>query len=132
MQISIKDSELQVFAATLYAEARWEPVEGQIWVAWVIKNKSRLNRRKHWGGNSIKAVCLTPFEFECWNCGTIRINDMSAYRQAEDIARRVMGSSHDPTGGCDYYNNPMKEGYPNWTRTVTLVTSIGEHNFYRS
>lgn len=39
--------------------------------------------------------------------------------------------SQDPTGGCDHYNNPDKEGYPEWTVNVVRVRKIGKYQFYR-
>ncbi|CAF1088066.1 unnamed protein product [Brachionus calyciflorus] len=57
MIVTRSSNELEVFATTIYAEARGEPVMGQIWVAWVIKNRARQNRQ-YWGGNTIKNVCL--------------------------------------------------------------------------
>ena len=50
-EVSRTDTELNIFAATIYAEARGEPEEGQIWVAWVIKNRANLNK-SYWGGSS--------------------------------------------------------------------------------
>ncbi|KAE9547607.1 hypothetical protein FO519_009181 [Halicephalobus sp. NKZ332] len=126
-------SEREVFAKTVYAEARGEPIEGQEWVAWVIKNRAKMDR-SYWGGSSIKAVCLHPGQFECWKgVNDIGINEPRVY---EDIRRLTDGiydapPHSDPTGEADHYNNPDKEGYPSWTKNCTPVKEIGDHVFYK-
>ena len=57
--------EKEVFAKTIYAEARGESREGQEWVAWVMKNRAHQNRPE-WGGNSIKGVCQAPRKKIFW------------------------------------------------------------------
>ncbi|CAF3873941.1 unnamed protein product [Rotaria sp. Silwood1] len=126
-------SEREVFRKTIYAEARGEPLEGQQWVAWVIKNRARLNR-SYWGGSSIKGVCLHPQQFECWNGRSdIEINEAEAYANISQWADRIFDadSSQDPTGGADHYNNPDKEGYPPWTQNCQKLRKIEHHQFYK-
>ena len=53
---------LDVFALTIYGEARNQPVEGRIAVANVIRNRVRTS---HWGAG-YDAVCLAPHQFSCW------------------------------------------------------------------
>ncbi|CAF0855738.1 unnamed protein product [Brachionus calyciflorus] len=124
MIVTRSSNELEVFAATIYAEARGEPVMGQIWVAWVIKNRARQNRQ-YWGGNTIKNVCLHNGQFECWN--GINSIDMSEETRARDlaiqIAQQVINANHDETNGCDHYNNPRKEGYPPWTNNCEIINN---------
>jgi len=126
-------SEIDVFKKTLYAEARGEPEEGIVWVAWVIKNRAAMNR-SYWGGNTIKAVCLHPQQFECWNAGDFPITDGQGYAKVSKIADNVYGNpmNQDPTGGADHYNNPTKEGFPAWTNNCIKLRKIGEHQFYKS
>uniref|UniRef100_A0A336MH48 CSON001617 protein n=1 Tax=Culicoides sonorensis TaxID=179676 RepID=A0A336MH48_CULSO len=108
--------ELDVFAKTVYAEARGEPEEGQRWVAWVIKNRADM-KRDYWG-YTIKEVCLKPGQFECWNGVTdIPIHEPGVYQSIHQLCSKIYygQESVDPTGRCDHYNNPAKEGYPPWT-----------------
>jgi N-acetylmuramoyl-L-alanine amidase len=122
-----------VFKKTIYAEARGEPYEGQQWVAWVIKNRARMNRA-YWGGDSTKGVCLQPGQFECWNGRSdIEINEPEVYDQISQWADGVFDAdaSQDPTNGTDHYNNPDKEGYPSWTQNCQQVRKIGNHQFYK-
>ena len=133
-EVSKDDTELNIFAATIYAEARGEPIKGQMWVAWVIKNRAHLNR-SYWGGSAIKDVCLQSGQFECWNnLNSIFIDDMDSFNRILSIADQVRKSNikDDPTNGCDHYNNPKKEDRPNWTRNCTLEEVIHNHHFYKS
>lgn len=126
-------SELEIFAKTVYAEARGECEEGQLWVAWVIKNRAAKNR-DYWGGNTIRGVCLHSNQFECWNgCSDIQIHEPQIYKRIYGMCERVARAplSQDPTGGCDHYNNPDDEGYPPWTNNVVKVRKIEKHQFYR-
>ncbi|CAL8108155.1 unnamed protein product [Orchesella dallaii] len=116
----------EILSKTIYAEARGEPLEGQRWVGHVIMNRAEMR------GMSIADVCLQPSQFECWNNrDDIKIKDRHSYSVAKEVASEVMNRRRDPTGGCDHYNNPDKEGYPGWTRRVTFVRKIGNHNFYK-
>lgn len=126
-------SQIEVFAKTIYAEARGEPEEGQQWVGWVIKNRARADR-SYWGGNSIKSVCLHPYQFECWNgVNDIPIHEPEVYQRIYRLAAEISGApySDDPTNGADHYNNPSKEGYPGWTNNCDRSRKIGEHQFYK-
>lgn len=53
-------SDLEVLTLTIHGEARGEPIEGQIAVACVIRN--RVNKL-----NTFKGICLAPKQFSCWN-----------------------------------------------------------------
>jgi len=56
---NLTDSE--VLFLTLFGEARGEPVEGQIAVANVVLNRTRIRNM------SIRDICLQPKQFSCWN-----------------------------------------------------------------
>ena len=131
MSVNKNASELDIFAATIYAEARGESHEGQKWVAWVIKNRANKNR-SYWGGKTIKDVCLHRMQFECWNAkDAITIKEPAAFDIAKKIAIEVMNSDQDPTGGSDHYINP-KGGIPKWTANLKFVADIQNHRFYKS
>jgi N-acetylmuramoyl-L-alanine amidase len=125
--------EKEVFAKTLYAEARGESEEGQKWVAWVIKNRARMNRT-YWGGSSIKDVCLFKNQFECWNNKSdIEIKEPQVYERIRRLTDKIYDAPHgdDPTGGTDHYHNPDKEGHQPWVDNCKLVRRIGNHVFYK-
>ena len=58
--------DMWIFAKTIWAEARGEPLEGQIAVANVILNRARQGG---WWGDDIAEVCCKPKQFSCWNGG---------------------------------------------------------------
>ena len=54
---------LRAMAATVWGEARGEPFEGKVAVAWVIINRSR---KPGWWGEDIRSVCSARWQFSCW------------------------------------------------------------------
>ena len=55
--------DLDLLTATIYGEARGEPIEGKVAVGWVIKNRTLDGR---WSDN-FKNVILQKKQFSCWN-----------------------------------------------------------------
>ena len=106
-------NEFDVFCKTIYAEARGEPLEGQQWVAWVIKNRAGQTEQRLTGvGHTIRGVCLgikinskpgTVYRLD------IAINEPGVYNEIRRWARQIYDApaSADPTGGADHYNNPI-------------------------
>ena len=127
MSVSRYGDEESVFIATLYAEARGEPDEGIQWVAWVIKNRSRIRNL------SIKDVCLERDQFECWSGkNSIEISETGAFEKCKRKGLQVLESNYDPTGGCDHYNNANIETKLDSRFNVAHVQTISNHTFYRS
>lgn len=113
-------SDFNAFWLTLEAEAGGEPIEGQVAVASVIRN--RVGKRF---GDSYKAVCLAPKQFSCWNPGDdanhvrlmalarfvigdhaerTTIPDDALRRQLKYLAQGIMNFDLlDSTNGCDHY-----------------------------
>lgn len=59
--------ELSPFEAlwlTIVGEARGEPIEGQIAVGWVIKNRQLHNPNRY---RDYRDVCFEHLQFSCWN-----------------------------------------------------------------
>src|SRR5262245_37669606 len=54
-------SDLELLILTIIGEARGEPIEGQVGVACVIRNRVLTYNR------SYSAICLAPKQFSCWN-----------------------------------------------------------------
>jgi N-acetylmuramoyl-L-alanine amidase len=52
----------QILTITLYGETRGEPIEGQVAVGCVIRNRVQTGK---WG-SSYATVCLAPWQFSCW------------------------------------------------------------------
>ena len=98
---------VRAMSATIWGEARGEPFEGRVAVAWVIINRSRM---PGWSGEDIRfSVCSARWQFSCWfdaQAERVRFVDERNEKLAAclDVAKRVMaGEIADPTGGADHY-----------------------------
>ena len=114
------ESEVQLLASIISAEARGEPYEGQVAVGAVI-----MNRIAHPSfPNTLSGVIYQNGAFSCLYDGGINaaVAD-SAYRAAREA---INGS--DPTGGAIYYYNPAKTTNQ-WIWSRQVVAVIGAHRF---
>ena len=138
-------SEEDVFARTLWGEARGEPREGRIAVACVILNRvaraqdhRRRKGTRFWWGETAKEVCLKPFQFSCWLAADPNLPKMLAVTDADKdfaaclaIARDALaGRLVDTTGGATHYINPRLVD-PSWAKSMIETTRIGRHAFFR-
>ena len=117
---NVSDSDYQLLARIISAEARGEPYIGQVAVGAVV-----LNRVEHPSfPDTIAGVVYQPGAFSAINDGQIDqpIAD-SAYRAAKEA---LNGS--DPSGGAIYYYNPDKTSNK-WIRTRPVIKRIGQHLF---
>ena len=117
---SISDSDLNLLARVISAEARGEPYTGQVAVGAVI-----LNRVEHPSfPNTISGVVYEQGAFTCMVDGQIDepVAD-SAYQAARDALNGA-----DPTGGAIYYFNPATATSA-WIWSRPLITVIGNHRF---
>lgn len=114
------NSDYQLLARIISAEARGEPYTGQVAVGAVV-----LNRVEHPSfPDSVSGVVYQPGAFTAITDG--QINEPiaeSAYRAAKEA---LNGS--DPSGGAIYYFNPAKTSNK-WMRTRPVITTIGSHLF---
>lgn len=133
-----------VLSLTVWGEARGEPVEGQVAVAWVIKN--RAAKRKQ----TIQKVCLAPWQFSCWWEDSANAT-MLAARAETMLSGHIMpeprwlallqrchqvlvGAIPDPTGGADHYLTTTLyrgEDAPTWAGAMPVVATIGRHTFLK-
>ncbi len=121
-------------ALTILGEARGEPIEGQIAVAWVIRNRVEHG----WRGTDYKSVVLAPKQFSCWNKGDPNLALLQAIKGAPKefmgalgIMLAVYGDKlPDPTrGAVSYYNPAIVE--PSWAPSMIVTAAIGRHRFLR-
>lgn len=114
------ESDVNLLARIISAEARGEPYIGQVAVGAVI-----MNRIAHPSfPNTLSGVIYQPGAFSCLTDGGVNaaVAD-SAYRAARDV---IDGT--DPTGGAIYYYNPKKTSNA-WMHSRPVLTVIGEHRF---
>ena len=130
--------EYDIVKKTVYAEARGEPLKGQKWVVWVIRNRADANK-SYWGGDRLDEVCKHPRQFECWDGKSdIPIHEKEAYDSIDKWLPDVLKTdkSQDPTDGSDHYHNPSTPGEweksEEWRKNCVETEKIGKHQFYRS
>ena len=121
--------DLWILAKTIWAEARGEPLEGQIAVANVILNRARQGG---WWGDDIAEVCCKPKQFSCWNKGDPNRARMDGLElQDRAFARAVSVASGawagDTTGGATHYHTTAIA--PSWAAGHEPSARIGNHVF---
>lgn len=126
--------DLEILARTIVGEARGEPFEGQVAVAWVVRNRSAFPVRF---GAGISGVCLKPLQFSCWNrtdpsfhrVVTAALPD-PVYAKALAAAALVLtGEVMDPTHGADHYIATSIKP-PSWAKSMKVTATIGRHIFF--
>jgi|GEM_PF-625966 len=119
-RISIDETELDLLARVVHAEAKGEPYEGKVAVAAVI-----INRVQHPAfPNTISGVVYEPLAFQVVANGTInQPADAEAVQAAHDAL-----AGFDPTGGALYFYNPAKTANA-WIRSRPATKTIGKHVF---
>lgn len=139
-------TDVLTLARTLWGEARGEPLDGQIAVAWVIRNRAQ---RPAFAGvlagraGAVMHCCLAPWQFSCWNDSDPNRAKLLVLR--EDQCRGQMGVASnvldglvaDPTGGADHYHTIARPAWatpwpPDWAATMPETARFGGHVFYSS
>ncbi len=113
-------SNLNLLARIISAEARGEPYSGQVAVGAVV-----LNRVEHPSfPDTIAGVIYQKGAFTALTDGQFNQPvQESAYRAARDAL-----NGWDPVGGAIYYYNP-RTATNQWIRKRPVVTTIGKHTF---
>ena len=116
----VSNSDYNLLARIISAEARGEPYIGQVAVGAVI-----LNRVEHPSfPDSVAGVIYQPGAFTAVTDGQIYASVLdSAYRAAKDCL-----NGWDPSGGAIYYYNPAKTSNQ-WMKSRPVITVIGDHIF---
>lgn len=111
-------SDVDLLARIITAEARGEPLEGQLAIAWVALNRAS---RPGWWGTTLREVLQKPEQFA---------PPMPHTETAFAIAQlAVAGLTVDPTQGSDHFHSGPP---PSWAAGMEFVKRIGGHFFYRS
>lgn len=117
---SSSNSDLNLLARVISAEARGEKYTGQVAVGAVI-----LNRVAHSSfPDTVSGVVYQSGAFDCMYDGQIneKVAD-SAYKAAQDAI-----NGWDPSGGAIYYYNP-KTAKSSWIKKRPVILTIGNHVF---
>ena len=83
-------NDIIIMAKTIWGEARGEDYQGQVAVGWVIRNRCEEGG---WFGNSIREVCLKPYQFECWNSDNCNKAQMDRLTENSSALRGMMAIS---------------------------------------
>lgn len=114
--------DLTLLARIIHAEARGEPVEGQVAVGAVLLNRVKNSRFP----NDLWSNIFKSGEFCTVRDGQIWLEpDAAAYRAA-----RLALSGWDPTYGAIYFYNPTHTT-SRWIWSRPVTTRIGRHVFAR-
>ncbi|MSP43380.1 MAG: cell wall hydrolase [Alphaproteobacteria bacterium] len=137
--------DMETLARSLWGEARGENEDGQVAVAWVMRNRVRAARdfiarqgRAHplFGDGTLVGACRAPRQVSAWNPGdpnAVKLAqigfDDAAYCRAFAIGAQVWGGLiSDPTGGTTHYHRHDIE--PVWAKSMKPTALIGAHMFY--
>ena len=128
---------IDVLARTIFGEARGEPFDGQVAVAWSIKNRAD-KPGPDWWGDSITEVCLKARQYSAWNPNDPNRKKLEVasvgnphFLRARGIACLVLnGDLPDPTGGATHYYADYIPA-PKWAKGRTPTVKIGVHKFFK-
>jgi len=131
-----KFSDQEVLARTLWGENRGGGTKGMTSVANVIMN--RVHSGITWWGNSVRSVCLKPYQFSCWlasdpnRAKLLSVTDEDpAYREALFLAAEaIAGTLPDITGGATSYFAISMPKPPHWSVGMTPTAEIAGQRFY--
>lgn len=119
---SANNSDLNLLAHLIYAEARGEPYSGQVAVGAVVLNRVKSSKFP----NSVAGVIYQPGAFDVVSDGQI---NYAPNTTAINAARDAL-NGWDPTYGCIYYFNP-NTATSKWIWSRPYVVTIGNHRFCR-
>ena len=137
----ITGHDIDILARTIYGEARGEPLEGQIAVAWVVRNRATLaDHRRQFGIGTLASACQAPWQFSCWNENDPNRQKLFAVDLNDPIFRRCYfaalgvvdvdyGFAYDPTHGALFYYADTIDP-PSWAVGKPYI-QIGHHRFIK-
>ncbi|WP_274643430.1 cell wall hydrolase [Pseudomonas serbica] len=135
------EKDRDIFARTLWGEARGESLAGQIAVAWTIRNRVNDGKARSWWGEGYAGVCQKPYQFSCWNKSDPNYAYLSGakqipfreFAQAQIAADQVMGEKlPDPTGGATHYYAAKMPKPPAWALGAQRTLKLGGHIFFKN
>lgn len=119
--VDFTPEERELLARLIHAEARGEPLEGQIAVGAVVINRVKSDKFP----DTITEVIYQKGQFSPIALGTMpKVPQESAVEAAE---RALAGE--DPTGGALFFYNPKTTAAPEFWKTRPVIKQIGNHNF---
>jgi spore germination cell wall hydrolase CwlJ-like protein len=134
------NNDRDIFARTLWGEARGETFAGQIAVAWAIRNRVNDGKARSWWGEGYAGVCQAKYQFSCWNksdpnfaylsgAKSIPVSEFARAQKAADVV--MSGTVPDPTGGATHYYATSMKTPPAWAAKAKQTFELGGHVFFK-
>lgn len=141
------DSEdVLVLTLTVYGEARGEPEQGRLAVAWTAVNRWRSG--KWFAEESLAGTCRKKWQFSAWNLDDPNAALLESIRLSKEPWLAVMGSEMlreclycalaavhglqpDPTMGATHYYSYDVVERPKWASPDLSIGRIGGHEFFK-
>jgi len=132
--VDAANSEQRCLATTIYHEARGEPREGQVAVAYVIVNRRGKSQFPATICEVVKQGAENGSEncqFSTWCDGRAEQKNAEELDDSLMIAAGVLaGDLSDPTEGSQWFHSVGAT--PSWAKSFIATVRIGKHQFYRS
>ena len=141
------DKHMQCLAMNMYHEARDQGTAGKLAVSAVVLNRVNDSRfpnticevvkqgptRKSWRDPAVSYPIRNKCQFS-WYCDGVsdEVKDKKSYQKILDFARLILHNDIqfvDITDGATHYHADYVK--PDWAKTKTRTTEIGDHIFYR-
>lgn len=134
----ISDRDLEIVTRTVFGESRNEPLEGQMAVAWVIRNRAEAK----YMGQDPSEVCLFPLQFSCWNADkahmpnrvrlmTASMNEVPMQKAMYAVLSVFGGHVPDMTFGAKHYFADYIP-WPKWAVGHEPSLIVGRHIFFNT
>lgn len=129
-ELRVTEEEVYCLALNDYYEARGEPIEGRIAVAYVVVNRLGSNLYP-------QTICGVVFQHNgkhcafSWVCNRLPISEHEAWRESESFATKFLKTyrqMQDPTNGAVHYHEQSITPY--WAKEYEYNIAIGDHLFY--
>ncbi len=130
------DSELMLLARMVFGEARNQPLEAMIGVAYTAVNRMEIGG---WYGKSLREVLLKPWQYSCFNkndpnrkklMNPLLYEKLEIFTKCLAVAHAVLnGLVKDPTNGATHYFSGNRK--PRWARKMRWCGKIGDFKFYK-
>ena len=131
--MALTQADLDTTARTVWGEARGEPYEGKVAVAWVVRNRAAHGG---WWGQTPHDVCVQPYQFSCWNLNDPNREKMMELDDSNEMftvcikaVKEAFAGTIDPTDGATHY--AVSTLQPAWAVKATKTVTIGNHTFYK-
>ena len=119
--VDFTPEERDLLARLIHAEARGEPLKGQIAVGAVVINRVKSDKFP----NTITEVIYQKGQFSPIALGTM---PKVPHESAGEAAERAL-AGEDPAGGALFFYNPKTTAAPEFWKTRPVIKQIGNHNF---